>query len=253
MLKLYERQGHKTKSLAMMMRVQSMEEISPLIVFAVCAILSLGIFASSSLPSLSGGKLGWALPAPSEETNYPPFRLSKLQMGMTPAEVASVYPGMAFSGNPNGKQLGRTQIGNASYRVTFLGPESARKAFRIRYSESFWDFSGTQLRNRLIIKFGKPDANSCPLEKSASNVGSLGCRLQWWRTDGVHLDATTKTVIMPNGDRTAHLNFVAVDKRLENRKLEATPTEPAKPRAKKRKNLAFMKRMQAISQGARDH
>jgi len=254
MRKRHGRQNTKTQSLAMMLRVQSMEEISPLFVFAVCAILSIAIFASSSLPSLSGEGSGWALPTPSEETNYPPFRLSKLQMGMTPPEVASQYPGMTFVDRSDGKQLGSTQIGNASYSVTFLGPESARKAFRIRYSESFWDFSSTQLRNRLKRKFGQPDDSNCPLAKPASSLAGLECRLQWWRVDGVHLDVVTKTVTMPNGERATQLNFVAVDKRLENRSIKPAPTVPVKPRAKKKhKNLAFMKRMQAISQGARDH
>lgn len=252
MRRLYERQNYKTQSLTMMMRVQSMEETSLLFVFAVCTILSMGIFASSFLPSLFGGKSGWALPAPSQETIYPPFRLSKLQMGMTPLEVASQYPEMTFVGRSDGRQLGSTQIGYASYKITFLGPESARKAFRIRYSELFWDYSEAQLHNRLIRKFGQPDESNCPLETKASNLAGLQCRLQWWRVDGVYLDAVTKTVTMPNGARATQLNFVAVDKRLENRIMEPAPVVPVKAQAKKkRKNLAFKRRMRAVSQGAR--
>lgn len=245
------RYGNPRHKQAHKMRIGVIEDISPLIVFAVCTLLSMAIYiGSSSLFSLTVGKPGLTTASAAKDTNLAPFRLAKLQMGMTSAEASSLYPGMIFSGNPNGKQTGSYKFGNASYTVTFLGPMGARKAYLIKYSEKFWDYSEVELRQSLKRKFGQPDVNHCSLENPAKG---WECRLRWFRADGVHLDAVTKTLGSFNGTRITHLSFAAIDKSLENRIIEPAPVTPFKRRASMRKSRSFMMRMRAISEGANRH
>lgn len=231
---------------SMWMKIRAMEGVSPFLVLAVCTLLSMGIYiGSSSLLFFTGG----ATASPADAATLPPFRMAKLQMGMTSAEAASEYPEMTFTGRQDGKQLGSYKFENAAYSVTFMGPEGARKAFRIRYRETFRNYTGLELRQRLKRKFGQPYINHCTRENPRQG---LECQLQWQRADGVHLEAVTKTIQISNGVQITELDFAAVDKRLENRIFEPAPVATVKARFKKRKNSAFMMRMRAISQGAKN-
>lgn len=246
-------QRRNAEPFSMLTGTWALEGVSPFIALAVCMLLSIGIYiGSSSFASFNVGKFRWTATSTADDASLAPFRLAKLQMGMTAAEMASIFPEMTFTGDPDGKQLGSYKFGNATYTVTFMGPEAGRKAFRIGYDETFLNYSEDELHQRLKSKFGQPNVNHCAME---SPRRGWECQLQWQRADGVYLDAVTKTIHKFNGDRITELNFAAVDKRLESRFFESaqvTSDETRFNKRKKIKNRAFMRRMRAISKGARN-
>jgi len=232
----------------------SIEETSTLVTLSVCSVLTLGIYLSALAPDSNGNGAFWSfrssvqsapVPVP---VDLPPFQLSGIQMGMTPIEAGSVQPGMLLSGTGKDGQTGRFQLGHGGYTVSFSRPETGKQAYRIHYAETFWSFSGAEIRHRLKKKFGSPVVNRCGMENS--NVGWV-CELQWRRTDGVIIEAITKTANAAKGLSKTRLEFVALDPLLENRNTRRA--EPSKKsRRKLHKNSSFAKRMKAISAGARE-
>lgn len=193
------------------------EEMSTLLTLAVCSVLAIAItfaiyVADLKIPS----PLSFA-PA-SEPAHVPPpppaFKLSGIQLGMTPVEMASVHPEILITDYPSGGIQGEFKLGYGTYGVLFLGPDWGKRAYRISYRETFWNFSEVELRQRLKRKFGQPSVNRCGLENP---MKGWECQLQWRRSDGVVLKANTKTNNVANGVSKSSLDFVALDPRLKNR------------------------------------
>lgn len=207
------------------------EEMSTLITLMVCSALTIGItfatyVADFKIPS------PWFLAPASEPAPVPPppppFRLSGIQLGMTPVEMASVHPEILITDHPSGGIQGEFKLGYGAYGVLFLGSDWGKQAYRISYEETFWNFSEVELRQRLKRKFGQPTVNRCGLENP-----SIGweCQLRWRRSDGVVLKANTETINLANGVSKSRLKFVALDPRLKNRlnrKVEKNEVRPNK-------------------------
>ena len=135
---------------------------------------------------------------------------------MTPLEAGSVQPEILFSRNRKGGQTGRFRLGNGAYTVSFSKPEAGKQAYRIHYTETFWSFSGGEIRQRLKNKFGAPVVNRCAMGNP--NVG-WECELKWHRPDGVILDAVTQTAQMAKELSKTRLEFTALDPLMENRNI----------------------------------
>lgn len=207
------------------------EEMSTLLTLAVCSVLTIGITFATYLADL---KIPSALSfAPASEPAHvppppPPFRLSGIQLGMTPVEMASVHPEILITDHPSGGIQGEFKLGYGTYGILFLGPDWGKQAYRISYRETFWNFSEIELRQRLKRKFGPPSVNRCGLENPRKG---WECQLQWRRSDGVVLKASTKTSNVANGVSKSSLEFVALDPRLKsrlNRKVEKNQVKPVR-------------------------
>ncbi|NQU62136.1 MAG: hypothetical protein HQ512_13480 [Rhodospirillales bacterium] len=177
----------------------------------------------------------------------PAFQLSGIKLGMTLAEVESVYPEIIFFGKSETGITGKFKLGNGVYNIGFNGPLVGRQAHTIGYRESFWNLSEIELRQRLVSKFGTPAANKC--ERVNPNLG-WQCSLDWKRQDGVGLEAKTRTVNLGNGVRKSELVFVATDPVIKNR--FAKKLEESKGKSVRKADKAFKKRMKAISSAARN-
>jgi hypothetical protein len=249
--------GHRTRSRVAVKsaKLGQTEGMSTLITLAVCSVLSLGIYFAS-FPF--NGKAAWNLSssvqssagAPSKRQ---PFQLAGVQLGMTPAEAKSVVSGLQLTGNWEGRQVGSYKLGNGAYSISFLGPRGANQAYRLSYEETFWNLPEVNLRQRLKRKFGEPAISRCNRESS-----KLGwkCTLRWQRSDGVALDAVTRTVKMANGVRKTRLELVAVDRHIKNRKplIQSADLRRSSVNLRQRgsKNTYFATRLQAIARGARN-
>jgi hypothetical protein len=206
------------------------EERSILAALSVCGILTLGIYLSTSWASSHGNGAFWSFgssaEAPQPPVHTPPFQLSGIQIGMTPLEAGSVQPEILFSRNRKGGQTGRFRLGNGAYTVSFSKPEAGQQAYRIHYTETFWSFSGVQIRQRLKNKFGAPVVNRCAMENP--NVGWV-CELKWQRPDGVILDAVTQTAEVARGLSKTKLEFVALNPLMESRNSRPAETKKNHP------------------------
>ena len=140
------------------------EETATLVALFMCAALSFTLYLSTlaNIPYGLGDKWSFhstgkaAFPKP-----IPAFRLSGIELGMTPIEVGSVYPSISMSGPPTARQTGRIRIGNGDYSISFMEPEAGRKSYRIHYTEIFSDFTEREVLERLSKKFGPPEVNQC--------------------------------------------------------------------------------------------
>ena len=231
------------------------EEVSILLTLAVCTILSIGIYLTSHA---FNGKIGGFLNLSSTEPAFqdpapvksmPPFQLAGVKMGMTPPETISLYPKIHLSGQYYGQQEGRYRLGNGIYEVAFRGPDGAKQAYSLRYKEEYRNFSEAELRQHLIRKFGRPSRSQCT---KVNPVLGWECRLQWHRSDGVTIDAVTKTFGMTNGVQKTQLELNAVDPYRKNFKLRTKDdsTDPA-TQVMRSRNQRFSSRMDLISAGAR--
>lgn len=205
------------------------EKMSILFTLVICSVLTIAITFAAYLADL---KIPSALSfAPASEPAYvppssPPFKLSGIQLGMTPVEMASVHPEILITDHPSGEIQGELKLGYGTYGVLFLGPDWGKQAYRISYRETFWNFSEVELRQRLKRKFGPPSVNRCGLENPRKG---WECQLQWRRSDGVVLKANTKSINVANGVSKSRLEFVALDPRLKsrlNRKVEKNQVKP---------------------------
>ena len=236
------------------------EETSILVTLSVCSILTLGIYFSTFWAGSNGKEAFWSFPSsveapqPPVSVHTPPFQLSGIQMGMTPLEAGSVQSEIRFTRSRKGGQTGRFRLGNGAYTVSFSKPEAGRQAYRIHYAETFWSFSGAEIRQRLKNKFGAPVVSRCGMENP--NVGWV-CELKWQRPDGVILDAVTKTAKVAKGLSKTKLEFVALDPLLESRNNRRVETSQKTTRRGLRTGLnkksSFANRLKAISAGARKH
>ena len=232
------------------------EETSTLVTLSVCGILTLGIFLSTSWAGSHGNGAPWSFGASAEAlqppvpVHTPPFQLSGIQIGMTPLEAGSVQSEIRFSRNRKGGQTGRFRLGNGAYTVSFSKPEAGKQAFRIHYTETFWSFSGDEIRQRLKNKFGATVVNRCGMENP--DVGWV-CELKWQRPDGVILDAVTQTAKGAKELSKTKLEFVALDPRMESRNNRRVETPKKTTRRGLRKKSSFANRLKAISAGARKH
>ena len=193
------------------------EEMSTLLTLVACSVLTLGItfaiyvtdFKIPSVFSFAPASEPAHVPPPP-----PPFKLSGIQLGMTPVEMASVHPEILITDHPSGGIQGEFKLGYGTYGILFLGPDWGKQAYRISYRETFWNFSEVELRQRLKRKFGPPSVNRCGLENPRKG---WECQLQWRRSDGVVLKANTQTINVANGVSKSRLEFVALDPRLKSR------------------------------------
>ncbi len=223
--------GNRPQAFAEAQEASRVEEMSTLITLVVCSVLTIGIILAAYLVDF---KISFPLsfaPA-SEPAHVPPpmapFKLSGIQLGMTPVEMASVHPEILITDHPSAGFQGEFKLGYGTYGVLFLGPDWGRQAYRISYRETFWNFSEVELRQRLKRKFGPPSVNRCGLDNPRKG---WECQLQWRRPDGVVLKANTKTINVANGVSKSRLEFVALDPRLErrlNRKAEKHGVKPIK-------------------------
>ena len=206
-------------------------EMSTLLTLTVCGVLTIAITFATYVADL---KIPSSLSfAPASEPAHvppppPPFRLSGIQLGMTPVEMASVHPEILIADHPSGGIRGEFKLGYGTYEILFLGPDWGKQAYRISYGETFWNFSELQLRQRLKRKFGPPSVNRCGLDNPRKG---WECQIQWRRSDGVVLKANTKTINVANGVSKSRLEFVALDPRLKsrlNRRAEKHGVKPNK-------------------------
>lgn len=212
------------------------EETPTLVTLFIFSAITFALYLAT-LADISNGlggigffrSTGKALPP--HQGNIPAFRLSGIQLGMTPVEVGSVHPSIFMSGPPAASQTGHLKIGNGDYSVSFKGPRAGRKSYRIHYTETFPDFSDSEVLERLRKKFGPPDVNRCALE-TAFTVRV--CRLRWLRPDSVVLDAVTRSTRTARSHRATQLEFTALSRRTQ---------------AHGKKNA--LTRLQAISSAAR--
>ena len=137
------------------------ENTLTLAALVICNALTFALYLSTlaKIPGTSGDKRSFrsiakvARPGPG---NIPAFRLSGIALGMTPIEVGSVHPSISMSGPPRSRQTGRLKIANGDYSVSFMGPEAGRKSYRIHYTETFRNFSESEVQQRLDKKFAPP-------------------------------------------------------------------------------------------------
>ncbi len=216
------------------------EETSALVTLSVCSILTLGLYLS---PLAMGTGGGWSFPsvpeaAPPPTVKSPPFQLSGVQLGMTPLEAGSAQPGIILTGGRGGEQKGRFRLGNGVFTVSFLGAGGGKRAYRIDYAETFWNFTEIQIRRRLNGKFGKPQMDRCGMENPGAG---WVCRLRWRYPGDVAIDAVTRTSPAAQGMRKTKLELVAVDRKIGNRKIL---------RLEGPEKTAFARRPRAISAAA---
>jgi hypothetical protein len=222
------------------------EDMSILATLMVCCALTLAIALATYVTDL---KAPFSLPYSTTSVPaqvppaMPPFRLSGIQLGMTPVEIASVHPEILIADHPPLGIEGKFKIGFGTYKVKFLGPHWGKQAYQISYGETFWNYSEVELRHRLKQKFGQPTVNRCRLENPRKG---LQCHLQWRRADGVILKADTETINVATGGGKSHLQFVALDPRLESRLIRKVEKYQVKPVKK-----FFSQRMSEISAAAR--
>lgn len=234
------------------------EETSTLVALSVCSILTLGIYLSTSWAGSHGNGAFWSFgssaEAPRPPVHTPPFQLSGIQIGMTPLEAGSVQSEIRFSRDRKGGQTGRFRLGNGAYTVSFSKPQAGKQAYRIHYTETFWSFSGDEIRQRLKNKFGAPLVNRCGMKNP--NVGWV-CELKWQRPDGVILDAVTQTARVAKGLSKTKLELVALDPLMESRNSRPVETPQKTTRRVLRQGLrkgsSFANRLKAISAAARNH
>jgi len=192
--------------------------LATLIAFTVCSILTLGIYLTTSalLPNGGGRSAPEFAGAADGRTplgaGLPPFQLAGVQLGMTPPEVRALYPGLRLDGRPESERTARFTLGNGAYAVSFVGPDGAKKAYRLTYEETFTDLSGTDVRHRLKAKFGEPNAARCGVENPGRG---WVCEFNWWREDGVRYDANTESYPPTGASDWTTLRFTAVDPRVE--------------------------------------
>ncbi len=207
------------------------EKMSTLLTLVICSVFTIAITFATYVADL---KIPSPLSfAPASEPAHippppPPFKLSGIQLGMTPVEMTSVHPEILITDHPSGGIQGEFNLDYGTYGVLFLGPDWGKQAYRISYRETFWNFSEVELRQRLKRKFGQPSVNRCGLENPRKG---WECRLQWRRSDGVLLKANTKTINVTNGVSKSRLDLVALDPRLKNRlnrKVEKNEVKPIK-------------------------
>ncbi len=199
-------------------RFGRVEGASAAITFGVCSVLSLGLYLSTfAIEESENNTVGWhslsAVEAEEPMPEKPPgFQLAGIQLGMTPVEAGWIQPEMRLSGDVERGQRGAFNLGKGTYKVSFRGSSGARKAYRIRYKETFHNFSEVELRHLMVVKFGNPAVTRCgkdnPLE-------GWECTYHWWRPDGVILDAIIRTLNNVDGTHNTTLNLVAVDPRIE--------------------------------------
>ena len=212
------------------------EEASTLATISICSVMTLLLYLSTFAlwPGTHSDKWSFrtnreaAQPLPD---TTPPFQMSGLQMGMTPIEVGSVHPSIVMSGPASSKQIGRFKIGNGHYSIFFKGPEAGRKSYQVHYTETFWDFSEIEIRERLAKKFGTPDINQCGMKNISTG---WVCRFRWQRVDGIVLSAVTRSPHTPTGAQSTELEFTALD-----------------PKTRAYRKNSIRSRMQAISSAAR--
>ncbi len=229
------------------------EETSTLAALSVCSILTLGIYFSTFWTGSHGNGAFWSFGSSAEApvpVHTPPFQLSGIQIGMTPLEAGSVQSEIRFSRDRKGGQTGRFRLGNGAYTVSFSKPQAGKQAYRIHYTETFWSFSGDEIRQRLKNKFGAPLVNRCAM--GTPNAGWV-CELKWQRPDGVILDAVTQTAKMARGLSKTKLEFVALDPLMESRNSRPVETPKKTTRPGLSKRSPFANRLKAISAAARNH
>lgn len=144
----------------------------------------------------------------------PPFGLAGVQLGMTPAEAGSVYPDMRLATARDGGESGFFRRGKGVYKVSFSSPSGGRRAYRIRYDETFGSFANGDLFQRLVRKFGEPRKSRC-----ATNAGGNGerCEFHWTRPDGVAIEAVTQTVDSLNRGPRTILKLIVLDPSIKKR------------------------------------
>lgn len=217
------------------------EETSALAALSVCTILTLGLYLSPLTIGSGGGRSFHSVPeaAPPAPVKFPPFQLSGVQLGMTPLEAGSAQPGIILTGGRRAEQKGRFRLGNGVYTVSFRGAGAGKRAYRIHYAETFWNFTEIEIRRRLNRKFGKPHMDRCGMENSEAG---WVCRLRWLYSGDITIDAVTRTSPAAQGMRKTKLELVALDQKMENRK---------KWRMEEPNKTAFARRMRALSAAAR--
>jgi len=230
------------------------EEGSLLAAFAICTALSLAIYLSSFFVDPAQIRnLSWnftlehqptptfGMPAP------PPYQLSGIKLGMTPPEAESAQPGMIYFANSGTGMTGKFKLGKGIHHIAFSGPYADRQAHSIAYRETFKNISKNEMRQRLEKKFGIPAEIQC--EKLNFLLGKQ-CRLEWKRQGGVVLEAKIRTVKLPTGELQSELFFVATDPVIKNR--FAFPVEKRNEKHPRKADMAFKRRMMAISSAARN-
>ncbi|MBC8338767.1 MAG: hypothetical protein H8E39_08765 [Alphaproteobacteria bacterium] len=195
-------------------RTWRIEQTSSLVTLFICSALTLILYLSTSAIGFGSFSDKWSYrprdeaAQPFRET-LPPFGFSGIRLGMTPIETGSVHPSISMSGAPEGRQIGRFKLGNGTYTVSFMGPEAGRKSYRLHFTETYWNVSEIEIRERLKRKFGAPDINRCGMENASQG---WVCRLRWQRTDNVVLEALTRTSLSTHGARSTDLEFTALDR-----------------------------------------
>ena len=193
------------------------EDTPTLVTLFICSALSLALFLSTlaKIPNAPGDRRSYRSTGTSAQPfpkTIPVFRLSGIQLGMTPIEVGSVHPSIHMSGPPAARQTGRFKVGNGDYLVSFMGPQAGRKSFRIHYQETFSDFSKMEIHDRLKEKFGPPAVNRCASETA---ITGWVCRLRWLMPGSVVLDAQTRSTLTAHGIRTIELEITALSRRTQ--------------------------------------
>lgn len=207
-------------------KTERSRSISTLVMLCFAAVMGLGLFLM--LETEFGKDIDWNKMFFVREKDNTRFKLGGVSLGMSQAVVRKQHPNLDLASLGRGETVASFSFEGGNYTIWFIKVDSADKAYRMRYDQSFTTRTESEILESIGERHGKPGTSEC------TKAGELArkCHFQWWPKGGIALNVSTTGAVQKNGQMRTDVTVIATDTYLDGKRMRLQ----SKPRLPKTQN-----------------